>query len=382
MRAIINGRILTESGMVEGKELLYDERVQGIVPPDTAENTEVIDAKGLILAPGLIDLHIHGSAGDDASDGDEGGLRRIAESLLSSGVTGFLPTTMTLPWPVIERAIGAVRRMMPKSREKGFMGSQILGCHAEGPFINPKMKGAQAEAHILPPSAEKILPHKDTLRLLTMAPEMPGGMAAIQDLASKSDILISIGHSDASFEEASAAIQAGARHVTHLFNAMSPLHHRAPGVVGAALSCPDVSCEVIADGIHVHPALFPMLHRLKRDKLILVTDCTRAGGMADGEYSLGGQQITVKGAECRLKDGTIAGSVLRLNQAVRRLFEQGGISLTDAIHAASLNPARAIGISQRKGSILPGKDADFILMDDDFDVKATIIGGVTKYRKG
>ena len=173
---------------------------------------------------------------------------------------------------------------------------------------------------------------------------------------------------------------AGARHVTHLFNAMSPLHHRAPGVVGAALRHP-VSCEVIADGIHVHPALFPTLHALKQEQLVLVTDCTRAGGMPDGEYSLGGQQITLKGAECRLKDGTIAGSVLRLNHAVRRYYQQG-VGLADAVHAASLNAARAIGISRHKGSILPGKDADLILMDDAFDVKATLIGGVTKYEKG
>ena len=202
MRAIINGRILTESGLVEGRALLFDGRIRGIVPPDEIGDARVTDAKGLYVAPGLIDLHIHGFQGDDASDGDEEGLRRIARGLLQNGVTGFLPTTMTLPWAAIERAIGAVRRVMPESLTEGFLGSQILGCHAEGPFINPQLKGAQAGAHILPPSAKEILPHLDTVRVLTMAPEMPGGLEVIRTLTALSDILISIGHSDASYEEA------------------------------------------------------------------------------------------------------------------------------------------------------------------------------------
>ncbi len=381
MKAIINGIILTEQGPVENRVLLFDKQIIGIVNKDELPaDAEIIDAAGRYIAPGLIDVHIHGYVGEDASDGSEQGVRDMAKAVLQNGVTGFLPTTMTVSWDEIETAFDIIRRLIPQSDDPAFDGSQILGCHAEGPFINPERKGAQAADHILPPDADRLLQHKDVVRLVTMAPEMPGGMDFIRKVRGNSDIVVSIGHTSADYETAMEAIQAGASHITHLFNAMTALNHRNPGVVGAALSS-DVNCELIADAFHVHPGLFSMLYQLKKQRLILITDCTRAGGLPDGEYTLGGQPIFVKGIECRLADGTIAGSVLKLNDAVHNLHTHGGIPLHEAVHAASLSPALAIGIADRKGSIEKGKDADIILMDGDCRVSATFVGGTLKYRK-
>ena len=354
MKAIANGIILTEQGEITGKALLFDERFQGIVSPDEINADEFIDAQGRYIAPGLVDVHIHGYLGEDTSDGSEEGIRTIARGILANGVTSFLPTTMTVDWRELEAAFDVVRRLMPQSRDKDFDGAEIIGCHAEGPFIDPQRKGAQSADHILPPQADRLLAHRD--------------------------IVVSIGHSSATYEQALEAIKAGASHITHLFNAMTGLNHRKPGIVGAALTT-DVYAELIADAFHVHSGLFHLLHVAKGDRLVLVTDCTRAGGLPDGEYTLGGQPIFVKGIESRLQDGTIAGSVLHLNDAVRNLHRLGGVSLLDAVHAASLSAARSIGADERKGSIRHGKDADFILMDENCQVHATYVGGLRKYAK-
>ena len=380
MKAIVNGIILTEQGEITGKALLFDERFQGIVSTDEVDADEIIDAQGRYIAPGLVDVHIHGYLGEDTSDGSEEGIRTIARGILANGVTSFLPTTMTVDWRELEAAFDVVRRLMPQSRNEGFDGAEIIGCHAEGPFIDPERKGAQSADHILPPQADRLLAHRDIVRIVTMAPEMPGGLDFIKQITADSDIVVSIGHSSATYEQALEAIKAGASHITHLFNAMTGLNHRKPGIVGAALTT-DVYAELIADAFHVHSGLFHLLHVAKGDRLVLVTDCTRAGGLPDGEYTLGGQPIFVKGIESRLQDGTIAGSVLHLNDAVRNLHQLGGVSLLDAVHAASLSAARSIGADERKGSIRHGKDADFILMDENCQVHATYVSGVRKYAK-
>ena len=381
MKAIVNGIILAQDGEVRGKALVFDKKLRGIVDPDTLSSAEVIDAGGRYVSPGLVDVHIHGYWGEDASDGSEEGVRRLAKGILQNGVTSFLPTTMTVSWPEIEAAFDTVRKLRPLSLKADFDGSEILGCHAEGPFINPQRKGAQAADNIIPPDAQRVLAHQDVVKIITIAPEMPGGMDFIRTLTQQSDIVVSIGHTSANFDQAMEAIRAGASHVTHLFNAMTGLNHRSPGVVGAALST-SVSTELIADNFHVHPGLFALLHTVKGDKLVLVTDCTRAGGLPDGQYTLGGQPIFVKGIECRLADGTIAGSVLKLNNAVKNLRDHAGLSMLDAVHAASLNAANCIGVGQRKGSIKVGKDADIILMDDDCQVSAAFVRGTLKYTKG
>lgn len=380
MKAIVNGIIVTENGELEGKALLFDKTIVGIVDAKDCQADELIDAKGCYVCPGLVDVHIHGYLGEDTSDGKEEGLRIMAKGLLENGVTSFLPTTMTVAWPEVEVSFNQIRKLMPESRTSEFAGSEILGCHAEGPFINPDKKGAQSADNIIAPSAEKILPYKDVIKLITMAPEMPGGLEFIKQISAESDIVVSIGHTCASYEQAVEAIHAGAKHVTHTFNAMTPLNHRTPGVVGAALS-QDVNCEIIADCFHVHPGLFALMHAAKGDQVILVTDCTRAGGLADGEYTLGGQPIFVKGIECRLADGTIAGSVLKLNNAVLNYRDHGRMSMWEAVKGATLNAATAIGVQDTKGSLSVGKDADIAIMDKHCAVQKTIVRGTVKYSR-
>ena len=381
MKAIVNGVFLLGDQEVTGGALLFDEAIIGHMPESgLPEGCELIDAGGCYVSPGLMDLHIHGYLNEDASDGSAEGIRLIAKALLENGVTSFLPTTMTVSWAEIEAAFDVIRALKKESGQPGFEGAQVLGAHAEGPFINPKRKGAQSEEAILPPDADKVLRHKDIIRILSMAPEMPGGLEMIKSVTEQSDIVVSIGHTNASFEQALEAIEAGASYITHLFNAMSPLNHRNPGVVGAALQTP-VTTELIADTFHVHPGLFAFLHGLKQDKLVLVTDCTRAGGLGDGEYTLGGQRIFVNGIQCRLADGTIAGSVLKLNEAVRNLRGHANLNTAQAVAAASLHPAFAIGAQDKKGSLEAGKDADIVLFDRDMNARAVYIAGRLKYKK-
>ena len=371
MKAIIHGRILLPDREETGAALLFDGKIRGLsaeVPADC----EIIDAEGAYVSPGFVDVHIHGYQGADASDGDPEGLRTMARGILRNGVTSFLPTTMTVPWEELERAFDTIRAVMPESREKGFGGAEILGCHAEGPFINPKRKGAQKEEAILPPEAERILRHGDLIRLITLAPEMPGALACIEALSGR--MAVSVGHTDADYETCRKAERAGANHYTHLFNAMTGLSHRQPGAVGAALTGKGY-CELIADTFHVHPDLFPMVRACQGERLTLITDCTRAGGLGDGEYSLGGQPIFVQGIACRLRDGTIAGSVLKMNDAVRNYREHAGVPLYEAAACASLHPAESIGMADRKGSLLPGRDADILLMDGDCGIRKVFLRG-------
>ena len=368
MKALINGRILLPDRELEAHALLFDERIIASVPvSEIPPDADRLDAQELFISPGFVDVHIHGFLGADASDGEPEGLRTIACGVLKNGVTSFLPTTMTVPWPDLLHAFEAIRPIMAESGSPAFPGAEILGCHAEGPFINPRRKGAQAEEAILAPDAEKMLPFTDLIRLITVAPEMPGALDCIRTLSRR--MAVSVGHTDADFETVLAAFSAGANHFTHLFNAMTGLNHRAPGVVGAALTGSGW-CELIADTFHVHPALFPLLRAAAHERLVLITDCTRAGGMGDGQYELGGQPIFVEGIACRLADGTIAGSVLRMNDAVRNYRDHTGAPLFEAVACASLHPAASIGLDQRKGSLLPGRDADILLLDEACRVRA------------
>lgn len=380
MKAILNGTILTPNGKIDGKALLYDQTIHAVVDEHEAcqQADELIDAQGLYISPGFIDVHIHGYGGDDVSDDDVEGVRRMAAALLKNGVTAFLPTTLTVAWEKLVSICQHIRPLMQESQAGDFRGAQILGVHLEGPFINPAYKGAQNEAYILEPDAERILPLADVIKIITLAPEMRGAQECIQMLCKNTSIAISMGHTGASYEQASDAIDWGVTRATHLFNAMTQLVHRQPGVVGAGL-VKDVYTELIADTFHVSKELFPLLTKVKGDHLVLITDALRAAGMPDGEYENGGQRFILKGIECRLTDGTIAGSVLQLNQAVRNLRDYGNVSLSEAICAASLNAAASVGISGFKGSLEPGKDADIVIMDENCRVWKTIVKGVCKY---
>ena len=380
MKALTNGIIVTENQMIYGKTLVYDDTITEITSDfEPSEADEVTDVCGNMITAGLVDLHIHGYAGFDTSDGSPEDIKKMALLLAQNGVTSWCPTTMTVSQPEILKAFDAVRAAKSDIESGAAHGARILGVNCEGPFISPNKKGAQDGKYILPPSADFVIKNSDIIKLVTIAPEMDDNCREIKKIAESTDVVISMGHTEATLEQARLAIESGARHVTHLYNAMPRLDHRAPGLIGAVMTDRRVSCEMIADTFHINPALFEMTAQLKGDKLVLITDCMRAGGMPDGSYTLGGQPVTVHGVECRLEDGTIAGSVLKLNCAVRNLKNNTRLPLWKAINAASLNAADSIGESGRIGSIAKGKYADFAVMDKDFNVKMTVVGGETVY---
>ena len=381
MKCIINGRLVLKDRVLDSHAIIFDEKIEKIISEDelSINDCEIIDAKGNLVLPGLIDMHIHGYLGADASDGDADGIRKMAMGIIENGVTSWCPTTMTVSKEEIEKAFDTVREVKNSAE---YYGSRILGVNSEGPFINEAKKGAQAGEHILEPDADFIKKHSDIVKLFTVAPEVQGALECIEKVANETDILISMGHTNASYEEAVLGIEKGVRHTTHLFNAMTPLSHRSPGVTGAALSDSRVSTELIADTFHVNKGLFALVSKLKDDKLCLITDCMRAGGMPDGEYTLGGQSVYKEGIKCLMPDGTIAGSVLRLNEAVRNLYENTELEIYEAVNCASLNIAKALGEDSEIGSLESGKRADIIITDGKFNVDTTILGGEIKYRRG
>ncbi len=362
--------------VIDGKALAYDEKISGVVKTeDIPAGAEVIDAKGNYVCPGLVDIHIHGYLNEDASDGKPEGIRKMAYGVAKNGVTSFLPTTMTISRKDLEAAFDTVRGL--KEESLNWDGAEILGVHAEGPFINPSKKGAQNGENIQAPDADFIVDNSDIIRLITIAPEMDKNHEVIKEVSSRCDVLLSMGHTSAGYEEAVSAVNDGVGHATHLFNAMTALAHRDPGVVGAALAT-DVTVELICDTFHIHPGVFSIIAKQKPGKLCLITDCIRAGGMPDGEYDLGGLPVTLKGIECRLVDGTIAGSVLTLNAALRNVLENTTLSVPEAVAAASYTPARAIK-AKGKGALKSGYDADIIIADEKFNIKRTIKRGKTIY---
>lgn len=378
MKAVVGGKIILKDRIVENCALLYTDKIEDVIPENSVpEDAEIIDANGGYVAPGLIDLHIHGYLGKDVCDGKDESIRTISKGLLSNGVTGYLPTTMTEDMSVIINALEVCRSL--KEESKNWDGSIILGCHAEGPFISESKKGAQDAKYILKPDASFVKEYKDIIKTITLAPETDtADFKTIREICSDTDVVVSMGHTSADYETAMKSIDAGVKHITHLFNAMTPLTHRAPGVVGAALNG-NVSVELIVDTFHVDRSLYNMLWKLKGRKLCFITDCLPAGGLSEGEYTLGGQKIIYDGIICRLEDGTIAGSALQLNKGVWNVYENSDIPLYECVNCASLNPATTLGIDNVKGSLEAGKDADIIITDNQFNVLKTIIAGEVKY---
>ena len=376
MLAVKNGKFIVKDRIESGKALLFTNRILAFVnEEDIPEGTEIIDANGGYVSPGFIDLHIHGYLGRDVCDASEESMRIISKGLLENGVTGYLPTTMTVDMKTVQGAIDVCRGLMGES---DFDGSTILGVHAEGPFISASKKGAQDERYILKPDADFVKRNADVIKIITLAPEEDVNFKAIREMVLDTDVVVSMGHTSADYKTAMEGVAAGVSHTTHLFNAMSLMTHRAPGVVGAALNS-DVSCELIVDGYHVNSDLFDLVYKLKGRKLCFITDCLPAGGLPEGEYTLGGARIIYRDNICRLADGTIAGSVLRLNEGVFGVYKNSNIPLYECVNCASLNPATTLGIEDRKGSLEVGKDADILILDENFKVMKTIIGGKIKY---
>ncbi|MBI4280509.1 MAG: N-acetylglucosamine-6-phosphate deacetylase [Armatimonadetes bacterium] len=381
-RYLIRGARLLTSGQeivdgavcVEGSRIIAAGRAA-----DVAEfrSLPALDAGEGILAPGYVDIHVHGGGGADAMDGTVEALATMARLHARHGTTAMLATVATGPWERIVRAVGAVREAAAQPPER-WDGAQILGLHLEGPFINPGFKGAHPAEHIRVPTPELVEEIWEsaggTWRLVTLAPER-WPAALLRHLMSRG-VTVSIGHTAATYEQARAAVDAGARHVTHVFNAMVSWHHRKPGVLGVALTDDRVTAEVIADGIHVHPAGVRLALRAKgRERLVLVTDAVRAAGEPDGTYEMLGRTVVASGGTVALPDGTLAGSALTMARAVANTAAFGGLPLASATALATLNPARVIGADGRKGRLAPGHDADLVVLDADGRVHLTVARG-------
>ncbi len=378
MKAIINGEIILKDKILQNGAVVFSDIIEGVVlREDIPKDCELIDAKGGYVTAGFIDLHIHGYLGKDVCDGEEESIRTISKGIIANGVTSYLPTTMTVDMNDIKKALGVLRVLKEESRD--WDGSEILGAHAEGPFISEAKKGAQNPKHILKPDADFVKEYADIIKIISLAPEEDNqSFDIIREIADKTDVVISMGHTSADYDTAMASVKAGVKHATHLFNAMSPLVHREPGVVTAALNS-DVSCELIVDKFHVSAALYDLVYKMKGRKLCFITDCLPAGGLPYGEYTLGGKKFIYRDAVCRLEDGTIAGSTLAMNKGIWNVYTNSSIPLWECVNCATINPAEAIGVSDKKGSIEAGKDADLVILDKRFNVQKTIKNGKIKY---
>ncbi|MDM5227438.1 N-acetylglucosamine-6-phosphate deacetylase [Cytobacillus sp. NJ13] len=372
----------------EGYILLEDHQIIGIGPLTNlpaAKEFEVMEIPSSFKAiPGLIDIHIHGVNGADVMDASEEALEIMSAALPKEGTTSFLATTMTQSEAAIEKAILNAGGYIQNQQSPG--KAEILGIHLEGPYVNISRAGAQPVEFIVDSSIEQFNKWnnlaKQTIKIVTLAPEQPGGMEMVKHL-DENGIIASIGHSDATYEEVSEAIEAGAKHVTHLFNQMRGLHHREPGVVGAALLRGELTAELIADGVHVRPEMLKLAFQQKGEKeLILITDAMRAKCLKNGIYDLGGQAVTVEEGKAVLQDGTLAGSILELGNAMKNMMDFTGCSLEDAIRMASVNPAKQLNVIDRKGTIKIGKDADIVILDEQLEVAMTFCRGELAYHRG
>jgi N-acetylglucosamine-6-phosphate deacetylase len=344
-----------------------------------------MDATGLVIMPGFIDVHVHGGGGADVMDATPEALRTICRTHARYGTTSLLATTMTQSGPKIEAALDNARRAWEMGLEFCPDGAEILGVHLEGPYISPKRPGAQPAQYVRPYNEAEfdrwLQVSEGAMRLITLAPEEAGADTLIS-LCLANGIVVSLGHTDATAERTRRAIEAGAQHATHLFNAMPALHHRAPGAVAPLLADEDVTVEIIADGHHVAPEILQLALKAKGTSgVVLITDAMAGAGVGDGQYELGGNRVTVKDGKATLADGTLAGSVLTMNKAAQnaRKWTQGNWTLLARLTAT--NAANRLGY-QNKGRIAPGCDADFVVVDDDLNVHATFVAGRCVYKRG
>ena len=368
---IKNGKVFQEDGSYKVTDL-YVENGRIVASADEVTDKTQLDASGLKILPGLVDIHSHGAVRHDFSDADVDGLRTILQYEKSHGITSYCPTSMTLPKEELLKIFQTA-----KDVEQDETCARIVGINMEGPFLDPVKKGAHVEGYIRKPDVEFFRECNESaggmIKLVTLAPNMEGAKEFIQEL--HNEVVISIGHTAADYECAAEAMELGALHVTHLYNAMSGLSHRAPGVVGAAADHENVEAEMICDGIHIHPVMVRLaFSAIGTDRIILISDSMRATGLQDGSYDLGGQTVYVKDKKATLADGTIAGSSTNLMECVKKAISFG-IPAEDAIKCATLNPAKAIGVEQLCGSIEVGKYADFVILDKNDTVEQVYIKG-------
>lgn len=365
-----NGWIFADGRFVRGGFSVENGRFAHVLEdvPGPAE-----DLDGALVIPGLVDIHVHGCAGADFSDGDYAGLVRMARYLARRGVTSFAPASMTLPYDALDRAFHAAARL----RREGLAdGARLMGIQMEGPFLSREKRGSQNPAYLRLPDWDRFLRLYDAaeglLRIVDVAPELPGAVEFTRRASEK--CRVSVAHTAAGYDQAAAVFDAGATHLTHLFNAMSGIHHRHPGPIGAASERENVTAELICDGIHVHPSAVRMAFRLFPGRICLISDALRCCGMADGSYSLGGQEILLSGGVARLTGGAIAGSAADLYQCMRRAVSFG-IPREQAVWAATALPARVIGRESETGAIADGRAADFVICGGELEPEAVYLGG-------
>lgn len=365
-----NGWIFADGRFVRGGFSVENGRFAHVLEdvPGPAE-----DLDGALVIPGLVDIHVHGCAGADFSDGDYAGLVRMARYLARRGVTSFAPASMTLPYDALDKAFHAAARL----RREGLAdGARLMGIQMEGPFLSREKRGSQNPAYLRLPDWDKFLRLYDAaeglLRIVDVAPELPGAVEFTRRASEK--CRVSVAHTAAGYDQAAAVFDAGATHLTHLFNAMSGIHHRHPGPIGAASERENVTAELICDGIHVHPSAVRMAFRLFPGRICLISDALRCCGMADGSYSLGGQEILLSGGVARLTGGAIAGSAADLYQCMRRAVSFG-IPREQAVWAATALPARVIGRESETGAIADGRAADFVICGGELEPEVVYLGG-------
>ena len=365
-----NARVFTPKGFVSGGFCVENGRFAEVFE---GERLAGVDLRGATVIPGVVDIHTHGAMGADFSDGDLEGLKRMAAYLASRGVTSFAPTSMTLPYETLAAAFQTGAAL----REKRPAGcARVMGIHMEGPYFSEKKKGAQNGAYLKLPDFEGFRALYEgcggLVRIVDVAPELEGAAAFTEK--ARALCTVSVAHTDAGYEDARAVFAAGASHLTHLYNAMPPIHHRKPGVIGAASECAGVTAELICDGLHVHPSAVRMAFKLFPDRICLISDSLRCCGMPDGEYELGGQRVFLAGGVARLADGTIAGAASDLYTDMKNAVAFG-IPAEEAIRAATIRPAREIGRADEIGSIEVGKLADFVVCDGNLNALEVYIGG-------
>ncbi|MGE5576467.1 MAG: N-acetylglucosamine-6-phosphate deacetylase [Syntrophothermus sp.] len=383
---VAGGRVIAPDGLIEDGVVQAEGTILTFVGtreqflkehgtrPDEALG-EVVDARGGFISPGFIDVHVHGGGGSDFMDGTPDAVAAIAGAHAKHGTTALLATTLTAPAGQLLK----VARSCRIARESDRPGPELLGIHLEGPFISPAARGAQNAAFIRPFTLDELdnLQRESggAVRIVTLAPEMPGVPELIASLQERG-VLTSAGHTAANYQQVRTAAEKGLSMATHTFNAMGTLHHREPGAIGAALTIPALYAQLIVDGVHLHPAVVALAVRAKGpERAVLITDAIAAVGLPPGRYELGGLEIVVDEVSARLPEGNLAGSLLTMERAVKNVMEFTGIPVHEAVRMASLTPAEALGLAERKGSLVVGKDADLAVLDDEFEVQLTICRG-------